>query len=123
MVRLIAISGARLNNTLQYCSCGGVLFIVSLVLSCSLMNLYWLGLMVLMSIGLLLVVKSSVSWLSCIPQICRFCCGFGGVVVCAWVYCVFILFVVILLFCLCLSVFLWFLGALEESRWGCTWDK
>ena len=73
MVRLIAISGARLNNTLQYCSCGGVLFIVSLVLSCSLMNLYWLGLMVLMSIGLLLVVKSSVSWLSCIPQHCRFC--------------------------------------------------
>jgi len=50
-----------------------------------------------------------------------FCCGFGGVVVCAWVYCVFILFVVILLFCLCLSVFLWFFWGDFRVVFGVVW--
>lgn len=86
----MAISGARWNKALQCCSCGGVLLVVSLVLICSRMNRYWLASMELMSVGLLLVVKSRVSWLFCMPKTCIVCWsaeGFSLGVVCHWMVC------------------------------------
>ena len=49
------------------------------------MNRYWLAAMELMSMGLLLVVKSRVSWLFCMPKTCTVCSsaeGFSWGIVC-----------------------------------------